>query len=106
MIIGDKKCARRVLSRRDVGVLGLAEDLAVCITQVIREAGWEQILLGEIVGAGVQPATAASCNTCRTANVQLNGGNGTEVAGSGNTVHDNGRVDQNTLTRHSRLGRP
>jgi hypothetical protein len=41
-----------ILARRYVGVLGSAEDLAVRLTQVIREAGWEHIPLGEIVGDG------------------------------------------------------
>jgi hypothetical protein len=41
-----------VLARRYVGVLGSAEDLVVRITQVIREAGWERISLGEILGDG------------------------------------------------------
>jgi hypothetical protein len=41
-----------VLARRYVGILGSAEDLAACITQVIREAGWEHIPIGEILGDG------------------------------------------------------
>jgi len=41
-----------VLARRYVGVRGSAEDLAVRITQVRREAGWEHIPLGEIRGDG------------------------------------------------------
>lgn len=41
-----------ILARRYVGVLGSAEDLAVRITQVLREAGWERIPLGEILGDG------------------------------------------------------
>jgi hypothetical protein len=41
-----------ILARRYVGVLGSAEDLAIRITQVICEAGWERIRLGEIVGDG------------------------------------------------------
>jgi Uncharacterised protein family (UPF0236) len=41
-----------VLARRYVGVLGSAEDLAIRITQVMREAGWERIALGEILGDG------------------------------------------------------
>jgi Uncharacterised protein family (UPF0236) len=41
-----------VLARRYVGVLGSAEDLAVRITQVIREAGWERLPLGQILGDG------------------------------------------------------
>jgi hypothetical protein len=41
-----------ILARRYVGVLGSAEDLAVRLKQVIREAGWEHIPLGEIVGDG------------------------------------------------------
>jgi hypothetical protein len=41
-----------VLARRYVGVLGSAEDLAVRITQVMREAGWERLPLGEILGDG------------------------------------------------------
>ena len=47
-------------------------------------------------GAGVQRTTGASGNTCRTANVRLNGGNGIEVEGSSITVRDNGCVTQNT----------
>jgi hypothetical protein len=41
-----------ILARRYVGVLGSAEDLAVRIKQVVREAGWERIPLGEILGDG------------------------------------------------------
>ena len=41
-----------ILGRRDVGVLGSAADLAVRLKQVLREAGWEHIPLGEIVGDG------------------------------------------------------
>jgi hypothetical protein len=41
-----------ILARRYVGVLGSAEDLAVRINQVIREAGWERLPLGEILGDG------------------------------------------------------
>jgi hypothetical protein len=41
-----------VLARRYVGVLGSAEDLAVRLKQVIREAGWEPIPIGEILGDG------------------------------------------------------
>jgi hypothetical protein len=41
-----------VLARRYVGVLGTAEALAARIHQIIREAGWEQIPLGEILGDG------------------------------------------------------
>jgi hypothetical protein len=41
-----------ILVRRYVGVLGSAEDLAVRITQGIREAGWERIPVGEILGDG------------------------------------------------------
>jgi hypothetical protein len=41
-----------VLARRDVCVLGGAEDLAVRIKQVSRDAGWEGIPVGEILGDG------------------------------------------------------
>ena len=41
-----------ILARRYVGILGSAEDLAARITQVIREAGWERIPVGEILGDG------------------------------------------------------
>jgi hypothetical protein len=41
-----------VLARRDVGVLGSAEELVVRMTQVIREAGWERISIGEMLGDG------------------------------------------------------
>jgi hypothetical protein len=41
-----------VLARRYVSVLGSAEDLALRITQVLREAGWEHIPVGEILGDG------------------------------------------------------
>jgi hypothetical protein len=41
-----------VLARRYIGVLGSAEDLALRITQAIREAGWERIPVGEILGDG------------------------------------------------------
>jgi len=40
------------LGRRYVGVLGSAEELAVRLKQMIHEAGWEHLPLGEIVGAG------------------------------------------------------
>lgn len=41
-----------ILARRDVRVLGTAEDLAVYIKQVIRGAGWGHIPLGAILGDG------------------------------------------------------
>jgi hypothetical protein len=41
-----------VLARRYVGVLGAAEELAARIQQVIRQAGWEHIPMGEILGDG------------------------------------------------------
>ena len=41
-----------ILARRYVGVLGSAEDLVARITQVIREAGWERLSIGEILGDG------------------------------------------------------
>jgi hypothetical protein len=41
-----------ILARRYVGVLGSAEDLAIRIKQVIREAGWEHLPIGEILGDG------------------------------------------------------
>jgi hypothetical protein len=41
-----------VLARRDVSVLGSAADVAGRITQVLREAGWEQIPRGAILGDG------------------------------------------------------
>jgi hypothetical protein len=41
-----------VLARRYVGILGSAEALAVRLKQMIHEAGWELIPLGEIVGDG------------------------------------------------------
>ena len=41
-----------ILARRYVGILGAAEDLAARITQVIREAGWESIPMGEMLGDG------------------------------------------------------
>jgi hypothetical protein len=41
-----------VLARRYVGILGSAEALAVRLKQMIHEAGWEPIPLGEIVGDG------------------------------------------------------
>jgi hypothetical protein len=41
-----------VLARRDVGVLGSAENLVARIPQVIREAGWEGSAIGEILGDG------------------------------------------------------
>jgi hypothetical protein len=41
-----------VLARRYVGLLGSAEELAARIQQGIREAGWERIPLGEILGDG------------------------------------------------------
>lgn len=41
-----------VLARRYVGILGSAEELAARITQVIREAGWEHLPIGAILGDG------------------------------------------------------
>jgi len=41
-----------ILARRDVGILGAAEDLAARITQVIRDAGWESHPHWEILGDG------------------------------------------------------
>lgn len=41
-----------VLARRYVAILGSAEELATRITQVIREAGWERLPIGEILGDG------------------------------------------------------
>jgi hypothetical protein len=41
-----------ILARRYVCVLGTAENLAVCIKQVIRGAGWGHIPLGAILGDG------------------------------------------------------
>lgn len=38
-----------ILTRRYAGVLGSAEDLALRITQVVPEAGWERIPVGEIL---------------------------------------------------------
>jgi hypothetical protein len=39
-----------ILARRDVDVLGSAEGLVVRINQVIHQAGWERLPLGEMVG--------------------------------------------------------
>jgi hypothetical protein len=41
-----------ILARRYVSILGSAEDLAIRLKQVIREAGWGHIPLGEILGDG------------------------------------------------------
>lgn len=41
-----------VLARRSVGLLGSAAERAARITQVIREAGWERIPLGAMLGDG------------------------------------------------------
>jgi hypothetical protein len=41
-----------VLARRYVGILGSAEELAARVTQGIREAGWEHLPIGEILGDG------------------------------------------------------
>jgi hypothetical protein len=41
-----------ILGRRSVGILGSAEELAVRLKPMIREAGWECLPLGEIVGDG------------------------------------------------------
>jgi hypothetical protein len=41
-----------VLARRYIGILGAAADLAARIPQVIREAGWERIPMGAILGDG------------------------------------------------------
>ncbi len=41
-----------VLARRYVGILGAPEELAARIKRVLREAGWERIPLGEMLGDG------------------------------------------------------
>jgi hypothetical protein len=41
-----------ILARRYIGILGSAEDLAARIKQVLREADWERIPLGAILGDG------------------------------------------------------
>jgi hypothetical protein len=41
-----------ILARRYVGVLGSAEELAACINQAIRDAGWDRSPVGEILGDG------------------------------------------------------
>ena len=41
-----------ILARRFVDILGAPEDLAARIKQVIRDAGWESIPIGEILGDG------------------------------------------------------
>jgi hypothetical protein len=41
-----------VLARRSVGILGSAEELAARIAQGIREADWERIPMGAILGDG------------------------------------------------------
>jgi hypothetical protein len=48
----EKPTLGAVLARRYASVLGSAEDLAVRIQQVFREAGWEHIPIGEILGDG------------------------------------------------------
>jgi len=48
-------------------------------------------------GDGVQVGPTATNNTFRTATVQTNRGHGILVAGSGNTIRDNGRVNRNAL---------
>lgn len=48
-------------------------------------------------GDGVQVRRSANNNTFRTASVLSNRGNGIFVAGSSNTIRDNGRVNGNTL---------
>jgi hypothetical protein len=41
-----------ILARRDVGVLGSAAALAACINHAIRDAGWERLPVGEMLGDG------------------------------------------------------
>jgi hypothetical protein len=41
-----------VLARRDVGILGSGDDVAVRLIQVMREAGWERLPIGEMLGDG------------------------------------------------------
>jgi hypothetical protein len=41
-----------ILARRDVGGLGSAEELASRINQAIRDAGWERLPVGAILGDG------------------------------------------------------
>ena len=48
----EKPTLGAILARRYVGILGSAEDLVIRFKQVIREAGWEHIPLGEILGDG------------------------------------------------------
>jgi len=49
---GEEPTLGAVLARRDVGVLGAAEALAVRLQQVIRQAGWEHLPMGERLGDG------------------------------------------------------
>lgn len=49
------------------------------------------------LGNGVQVTATGDNNTFRGAKVLTNGGNGILVQGSGNTVRDNGQVDNNSL---------
>ena len=46
-------------------------------------------------GDGVQFSATAQANVLQGADIQLNGGNGILIEGSGNTVRDNPRVDSN-----------
>jgi hypothetical protein len=48
----EKPILGAVLARRSIGILGTAEELAIRIPQVIREAGWERIAIGEVLGDG------------------------------------------------------
>jgi hypothetical protein len=48
----EKPTLGTVLARRYIGILGAAEELAARITQVNREAGWERLPIGEILGDG------------------------------------------------------
>jgi len=49
---GEEPTLGPVLARRYVSILGPAEDLAMGIKQVLREAGWEPLPLGAILGDG------------------------------------------------------
>ena len=53
-----------VLARRDVGVLGAAEALAVRLQQVIGQAGWEHLPMGESLGDGAHGIGTVADTSC------------------------------------------
>ena len=97
----------RATGASQVGILVVGHDNRVSYNAVrasavgIRVEGSGNDLRGGTVeqnqGDGVQLGPTATANVFRTATVQTNGGQGILVAGSGNTIRNNSRVNGNAL---------